>query len=693
MKNPLKGLSLLVIGLLLGAQAAAQNAPDWYNSGELPNYPKETYLTGIGAADNQDAARNNASKDIAEQIRVNIQGTTQSIQKEVVTDEGSSFKEMFKNAVSSSVNETVSGIEYVKQAESGGTYYVFATLDKSKYLNSLEGKLQKQENSINTLVTEGQGALEQGKIIVAIDNFSSATEQIPKFYADKAIYDALSEMPYRLENQFSVSDIESELRTILSNLEIEVTSGNRQSAQAGEPLPEPIEFLLRYSYRGEDIPLSGVTIKASYKDGATIDRVPTNQQGKASILGEAVPPSYGDRGEIILEPVLSNLPYGFRNYTQNASTSVIYNVSDQMPLMMSIDIRDKDKNSLRRVNDKVARSLERLGHTITEDAPLTLEGTVEVIEVSEVETMGKTQILVRAELSVQMKVDATGEVIGTFATVEEGLSTRGEKAAMESAYNRMKIDRRTFSDFVARSENKLSSVFGDKSKENLEKGKQLMEQEKYQAAVEQLKLVTYGQEYVREARELMRDALSHLNANRSGSGGMAGYSTQNLIAFDQHNEGDFLKQYGDKVVVKGGGQQEKYASVFEERGTFSVDLPQGKNEVAVEIRAKVANDAPFNQRFGIKGDGYNAFMTFNEGYYRKATFGSTTKDIDREGDLNWDNYGSNTIRFVIEDKAVKTFINNQFFGARELKSTSGAKQLVLELSQNDAIYGVTVGSK
>ena len=170
----LKALSLLCFVLLFTGSAAAQTAPDWFTSGSLPSYNKEMYLTGIGSGSNPDAATNIASNDIAEQIRVNIKSTTKLVQKEVVNDESSSFSERFQSAVTSSVNETINGIEIVKQQKSGDTHYAFAALDKSKYLNSLRGKLQKQENSINTLIKEARQFSEKGKIVAAIDNFSSA---------------------------------------------------------------------------------------------------------------------------------------------------------------------------------------------------------------------------------------------------------------------------------------------------------------------------------------------------------------------------------------------------------------------------------------------------------------------------------------------------------------------------------------
>jgi hypothetical protein len=264
---------------------------------------------------------------------------------------------------------------------------------------------------------------------------------------------------------------------------------------------------------------------------------------------------------------------------------------------------------------------------------------------------------------------------------------------MRSAYNRMRISRRDFSDFVARSSNKLESVFGDRSKQYLEQGKQLMDDGKYRAAVEKLKMVTFGQSYVREARDLMRQALGELNTNMGGGNAMAGYNIQKLITFENYSQGDFAKEYGENVVIKGGSNQEKHASVYKDNGVFQVELPSGDTEMAIEIRAKIANTSSLNQTFSLVGNDFQSTMTFNEGYYRKASFGSTTKDLDNVRELNWDNYGSNVIRFTVEEGAIKAYINDTFFGAHELDSTSGDKKLELSLGQNDAIYRIAIGTR
>jgi hypothetical protein len=165
MKLIAKGLFISFISFIWGSTAVlAQQTPDWYNTGKLSGYSSPQYITGVAAGPSPEAANDNASKEIAEQIRVNIESTTQLVQKEVVHNDESVFNEMFKSAVTSTVNETISGIEIAEQEKVGDTYYAFAALDKDKYLASLRGRLDNQLTSIQTLLDEAQRFTDNGKL-------------------------------------------------------------------------------------------------------------------------------------------------------------------------------------------------------------------------------------------------------------------------------------------------------------------------------------------------------------------------------------------------------------------------------------------------------------------------------------------------------------------------------------------------
>ena len=681
-------LLLLFIPLLV----YAQKAPDWYTEGSLIKYPKEMYITGVGAGETRDAATNAATEAIAKQLRVDIESKTESVTREIVRGDETAFMERFESAIETTVDETVTGAQVVKEAQEGDTHYAFAVLDKSKFLNSLREQLSKQEETVNNLVNEARKLVEEGKIVAAADNYGSAQEIIPKFYSDKTLYDAISNTPYELKNQFSVEDIDAELRDLLSYVDIEVTSGQRQQAKAGEPLPGPIEFMVRYRKRGKEIPLSDVIVTASYEKGQSITRVKTDENGKAAFLAEAVPPEYGDRGKIELKPWISSLPSSAAGYMRNASTVVRYSVSSQMPLMMSVDIKDENGEPLPAVNDKVTRSLERLGHTVQDNAPLKLKGTVRVIERSDVETMGETQTLVRAQMDAKLTITSSGEVVGSFSNEEKGLSSRGEQAAMKSAYNRMDINKREFSQFLARSEDKLSSIFGNVSKEKLAEGKKLYEAEKYREAIDALRQVVYGEELVQEARDLMKKALAKIQGTSSftygNSESPAGeMPADKALEFGQYSDGDLLKQYGNQVVVKTDEFGNKFATVFKNGALFEVNLPQNQ-EIEVTIVAKIHPERNALQSFALVSDRYEAEMIFNKSWYRRIEFGSTLKDIDQEDQYKWDNEGKNRIRFQVTGNTVKGYINYKFFGARQIEGIGSSTRLRLKLHQNDAIYRI-----
>ena len=83
-------------------------------------------------------------------------------------------------------------------------------------------------------------------------------------------------------------------------------------------------------------------------------------------------------------------------------------------------------------------------------------------------------------------------------------------------------------------------------------------------------------------------------------------------------------------------------------------------------------------------------MVFNKGYYRNVEFGSTTVDIDRESKFEWENEAKNRIRFQIQNNTVKSFVNYNFLGAKQIDQPGKETSLKLKLHQDDAIYKIEV---
>ena len=116
----------------------ADGEPKWFSTGELPQYSIKFNFTGVGEGLTFSAAQSVAQTAIAAQLEVKVVSIIET-QTTAIESEGSSYySEIFKQSIESTISQTVKGIEIVKKEKSKGKYYVFAVLNKKRYLNSLK---------------------------------------------------------------------------------------------------------------------------------------------------------------------------------------------------------------------------------------------------------------------------------------------------------------------------------------------------------------------------------------------------------------------------------------------------------------------------------------------------------------------------------------------------------------------------
>ena len=170
--------------------------PQWFWQNEIPGYSVNFYYTGAGEGSTYADAQANAQAAIAAQLRVNVESTVETLTEALETDVRLDYQENFKQATKSTVNETIQGIEVVKYKKVNDRYYVFAVLNKAKYLSGLRVVLDQLWNRINSLVTNARKYANEGRIFAAIENYTDAQVYVIPFYTKKAFYDGLSPAPF-----------------------------------------------------------------------------------------------------------------------------------------------------------------------------------------------------------------------------------------------------------------------------------------------------------------------------------------------------------------------------------------------------------------------------------------------------------------------------------------------------------------
>ena len=497
--------SILSISLLFAA-----GEPTWFATGKLPQYSIRYNYVGVGEGTTFSAAQSAAQVAIAAQLEVTVASTIEMHTTAIETENSSYFRDTFKQSTESTINQSVKGIEVVKKQKSNGKYYVFAVLNKTQYMNSLKVELDQLWAKISSYVIDARGFTKEGRIFPALENYMDVQEFIPGFYTKKAFYDALSSIPFRISQDITMGNVLTEMRDILSGVKIEIESGNKQSALIGGPLPNPIVFNVYLKQKKNKITIPGMPLIIKYEDGKVVERVTTDEDGNIESYVTANPTGKKG-GKVFARPNLTGLPAFYKGYLKNAEASATYKITDSPPIAFTLTVVDEGGTRLNKVEDKLTKSIEKMGYSVGPDAELALDGNVTIIDEKEVDGKSGTQYLVTAELDMFMVVKMNGEKVASFDAKGKGLSKKNIMDANKKAFQKLKLSKKNLAGMLSEADEELKRIFKKKSAEKLQEGKGLYAQGKLKKAIVPLTKVTHDEGQVEEAIQLIGDIKAEIN--------------------------------------------------------------------------------------------------------------------------------------------------------------------------------------
>ena len=488
----------------------AVGEPTWFATGELPQYSIRYNFVGVGEGITFSAAQTAAQVAIAAQLEVTVASTIEMHTEAIETENSSYFRDTFKQSTESTINQSVKGIEVVKKQKSNGKYYVFAVLNKTRYMNSLKVELDQLWTKISSYVVDARSFSNEGRIFPALENYMDVQEFIPRFYTKKAFYDALSPIPFRTSQDITMGNVLTEMRDILSGVKIEVESGNKQSALIGGPLPNPLVFNVYLKQKQNKIPIPGMPLIIKYEDGKVVERVTTDEDGNIESYVTANPTGKKG-GKVFARPNLTGLPAFYKGYLKNAEASATYKITDSPPIAFTLTVVDEEGTRLNKVEDKLTKSIEKMGYSVGPDAELALDGNVTIIDEKEVDGKSGTQYLVTAELDMFMVVKMNGEKVASFDAKGKGLSKKNIMDANKKAFQKLKLSKKNLAGMLSEADEELKRIFKKKSAEKLQEGKGLYAQGKLKKAIVPLTKVTHDEGQVEEAIQLIGDIKAEIN--------------------------------------------------------------------------------------------------------------------------------------------------------------------------------------
>ena len=494
-------LNYFLIYFFLGfSSLAGKNEPKWFLNNTLKGYPSSEFYIGVGSGLSFKKALEEAQSIIAGQLEVFIKSNIRSSVISIEENGDNDYKHSFNQNTESFINLSINGIEVIESDKSKLTHYVFAVLNKQKYSNGLKVELDGLMNSMISYQKSAKVALQENKIFTSIQHYMDLQEILPVFTSKKSFYNSISIIPYIDNPELSLDVVQPEIGKIISGIKIEVISGNRQSATSGRPLPNPI--IINCYHKKPSSPLIDMPLIAKYRNGEIASRTFTDKNGNCEFYLNAI--SSGNKKEkIMISPNFSNLGTVFKKYLKNTSLSVFYSISEISPISFDISITDKEGNVLNKVENKLLKSLQKVGHYSSENSKLLISGIVYNLDQKEIEGKSGLQYLVKSELDLILSIKEDNSKLSSFTIIGKGLSKISFDDANRKSYQKFKIGQRGLSEVLANAEEKLNKVFYNNSKLKLEKGKEFYSNNNFKEAIKVLSQVTHDEQQSKKALDLI----------------------------------------------------------------------------------------------------------------------------------------------------------------------------------------------
>ncbi|MEQ1919595.1 MAG: LPP20 family lipoprotein, partial [Elusimicrobiota bacterium] len=157
-------------GAVVKKSSAGGARPQWVE-GESPKWPRSQFVTGVGSADDEEAAADRARGEISRIFSSNVSVDTAVDETESTVNSGgqtsTSFSQQLAQNVRTTSKKMLEGVEIVERWKDAASsrYYALATLNKGKAMGAVTEK---------TLALDADASLWKTKMDAAGDKFERA---------------------------------------------------------------------------------------------------------------------------------------------------------------------------------------------------------------------------------------------------------------------------------------------------------------------------------------------------------------------------------------------------------------------------------------------------------------------------------------------------------------------------------------
>lgn len=492
----------LYIFIILSAIGFGKNIPNWYLEGKLNGYSPKKYFVGIGEGKDYQKALENAGVYIASQMQISISSRLESSVSENSKNGKINSSESFREDIITEVNQSLPALEIIKNENVNGTVYVFAVLNKERYLTNINFELADISLSINAFLSNARKFSRKGNISKSFEDYKLVRQLISKLNAKKTFYNSLSSSRYFDDPSLNYATIEKEIDNLINDLKIEIVSGNNQAVTNGMLLPEPVIIRL-YSQKYNN-PILGAEILIKYSDGTLATRGMTDSNGKYEFFVYAYDDITGSKIEAVLSPKGLISPSKVKK--AQVKTFISYRVQKKSPVTFGIEIFDQSGlNRLDYLERRIAKYIIKLGNEVSETASLIIKGKIYEKNLNEVTGKGGTQFLITSELNLSLNSKTTGKSFSTIILKGKGLSKKNKEDALIIASKKIKMNQRKIASLISSAEQQIKKENIEHSDKLLKQGLVLNKQGSYKEAISILAKVEYGDQNILKANEAIKN--------------------------------------------------------------------------------------------------------------------------------------------------------------------------------------------
>ena len=422
--------------------------PEWYTTHKNPRYPSEMYILGVGSGSGNnavEAAKKAAQTDLVSQIRVQIQAQVKNVSESFQFNKDEQLSSDFRSNVRTAVNDEITGMEVAETVtdNSTGAAYALVVLERDKYCENLGNEMNSGWKQITDLRTASSDDAKKGKLNDAVQSLLDARVMVAPLVTKQALYNTISNTPYKQPVTFGPTTLTTDLRQLLSNVKLTKKSGDNQKGRIGETFAAPFVVQVMVNQNESSVPGIGATVIFETSDNIKVGDAVTDDQGQASMSTTVrAMKGNGIRARLSFRKL-------DRDFEQALiSTAVTFSwKAEASNIVFALKIEAKSGKISSTLRNAFSSVITQIGYKVVNSSNHVIEVTTENAESSKVEGMAGTMYSVSAKVVATLIDKESNNTLGSVSFAGKGLA-RSESEAAEKAINNLQIGQNDLSDLL-----------------------------------------------------------------------------------------------------------------------------------------------------------------------------------------------------------------------------------------------------